>query len=141
MRRVVSDLRPPELEDLGLAAALADLADRVSAAGLRVELGCAGLPELSAAVELAGYRIVQEAVTNAVRHAGASTVRVTVGAHGGELAVCVTDDGRGLPGDAVPGVGSTSMRERAVELGGDLERGPAADGGTVVRARVPLVPR
>jgi signal transduction histidine kinase len=141
VRRVVADLRPPELDDLGLPAALEGMAERISAAGPTVRVACPPLPELSAAAEVAVYRIVQEAVTNAVRHAGARSVRVTVAADGGELAVTVADDGGGLRADAVPGIGTTSMRERAAELGGTLEQVAGRNGGTEVRARLPLVPR
>jgi signal transduction histidine kinase len=66
---------------------------------------------------------------------------VTVAADGGELAVTVADDGSGLRADAVPGIGTTSMRERAAELGGTLEQVAGRNGGTEVRARLPLVPR
>jgi signal transduction histidine kinase len=97
------------------------------------------LPPMPAAVEVAAYRIVQEALTNVVRHAHARTswVRVNMGE---ALRVEVTDDGLGLPALRHIGVGLLSMRERAEELGGTciVERHPA--GGTRVLARLPLVP-
>ena len=94
------------------------------------------LPPLPAAVEVAAYRITTEALTNVVRHAGARhcVIRVAMNAH---LELEVTDDGCGL-GKATPGVGLTSMRERAGELGGSCSVVPAAAGGTVVRAELPL---
>ncbi|MFI7627389.1 sensor histidine kinase [Microbispora rosea] len=141
MRRVVSDLRPAELDDLGLPAAVERVAERISPGGPAVSVRCAPLPALSAAVEVAAYRIVQEAVTNAVRHSGAQRVTVDIAARGGDLAVCVEDDGNGLRPDAVPGVGTESMRERAAELGGTLDRCARAVGGTRVTARLPLEPR
>ncbi|TQS26157.1 sensor histidine kinase [Microbispora sp. KK1-11] len=141
MRRVVSDLRPAELDDLGLPAALDRVAERISPGGPAVSVRCAPLPALSAAVEVAAYRIVQEAVTNAVRHSGARRVTVDVAARDGELTVCVQDDGTGLRPDAVPGVGTESMRERAAELGGAVDTRSRAAGGTQVAARLPLEPR
>ncbi len=138
MRRVVSDLRPAELDDLGLPAALDRVAERISPGGPAVSVRCAPLPPLSAAVEVVAYRIVQEAVTNAVRHSGARRVTVDVGSRDGELTVCVEDDGNGLRPDAVPGVGTESMRERATELGGALDTCPRAAGGLRVTARLPL---
>jgi signal transduction histidine kinase len=138
IRRVVGDLRPPELDDLGLPTALGRLAERTSTAGPRVEVSCAALPRLSAAVEVAVYRIVQEAVTNAVRHSGARRVRVTVGVEAGDLTLAVADDGCGTAEDAPPGVGTASMRDRAAELGGTLRVTAGPTGGTVVHGRVPL---
>jgi two-component system NarL family sensor kinase len=99
------------------------------------------LPPLPAAVEVACYRIVQEAITNVARHAHARTclVRLLVDRGSGVLEVEITDDGVGMPGERVAGVGLSSMRERAEELGGALtvERGP--EGGTRVLARLPLL--
>jgi signal transduction histidine kinase len=99
------------------------------------------LPPLRAAVEVAAYRIATEAVANAVRHAAASSCRVALAVTGDDLLVEITDDGSGVPDDAVPGVGSTSMRERAAELGGSLDLTTAPGAGTTVRARLPLVAR
>jgi signal transduction histidine kinase len=96
------------------------------------------LPPLRAAVEVAAYRIATEAVSNAVRHAGASSCTVSLALSGEDLLVQISDDGRGVPADAVPGVGSTSMRERAAELGGTLDVTSSAGAGTTVRARLPL---
>jgi signal transduction histidine kinase len=151
VRRAVDDLRPPALDELGLVAALRE---HVAAYRLPVAARAAGppddggvtvradeLPELRAAVEVAAYRIATEAVANAVRHAEAATCTVTLGVSGDDLLVEITDDGRGVPGDAVPGVGTTSMRERAAELGGTLDVTTAPGAGTTVRARLPLVAR
>ena len=98
------------------------------------------LPPLPAAVEVACYRIVQEAITNVARHAYAKRcyVRLSVDRGAGVVEVEITDDGVGIPGDRVAGVGLSSMRERAEELGGSLVVGPGPEGGTRVLARLPL---
>jgi signal transduction histidine kinase len=93
------------------------------------------LPPLPAAIEVAAYRIAVEALTNAVRHAGASHVELRMVVNGA-LEIAVTDDGPPTP-QWRPGVGMTSMRERAAELRGTLEAGPHARGGRVL-ARLPL---
>ncbi|MDF2575950.1 MAG: Histidine kinase, partial [Agromyces sp.] len=124
------------LEDLALSAGATAGA---GASGPRVEFTPRHpLPALSAAVEVAAYRIAQEAVANALRHAGASTVRVALEATPAALVVEVEDDGSGMPADLVEGVGSGSMRERAQELGGALHRSDRPGGGTIVRAELPL---
>jgi signal transduction histidine kinase len=95
-------------------------------------------------VEVACYRIAQEALTNVVRHAEASTCTVSLDIdEAGVLCVEVRDDGRGIPdlqenSSVRAGVGLTSMRERASELGGSLVVGPLPEGGTRVRATLPL---
>jgi signal transduction histidine kinase len=98
------------------------------------------LPPLPAAVEVACYRIVQESLTNVARHAHAETcrVRLYVDRDAGMLEVEITDDGMGIPEERVAGVGLSSMRERAEELGGTLEVEPRPEGGTRVLARLPL---
>jgi signal transduction histidine kinase len=150
VRRAVDDLRPPALDELGLVEALRE---HVAAYRLPVPAGAPGtdpggvvvaaepLPPLRAAVEVAAYRIATEAVANAVRHADGSTCRVTLGLSGDDLLVEIADDGRGMPADAVPGVGSASMRERAAELGGTLDVTTSPGAGTTVRARLPLAAR
>lgn len=141
IRRIVHDLRPPALDDLGLVRALEQQAARLNGGGLVVEVS-GDLPrELPPAVEVATYRIVSEALTNARRHSGASRVVVRLRLDNGErmLRAEVRDDGTGIPDDAVGGVGLRSLRERAAELGGTLEIGSGDDGrGTVVRAALPL---
>ncbi|WP_136708903.1 sensor histidine kinase [Agromyces sp. H66] len=143
VRRIVHDLRPAALDELGLVGALEDLALSAGAGagtrGPRVEFAPRHpLPPLSAAVEVAAYRIAQEAVANAMRHAGAGTVRVSLTATPDALVVEVEDDGSGMPAEPVEGVGSGSMRERAQELGGALQRTDRPGGGTIVRAELPL---
>jgi signal transduction histidine kinase len=139
VRRVAHDLRPPTLDAGGLPGALAGEAERLDVAGLpvRLDVDLAGI-ELSAAHEVAALRIAQEALTNVVKHAAAGHVEVTLRADPTALHLTVSDDGRGRR-HAPDGIGSTSMRERAVELGGTLTSGPRSDGtGTTVCARIPL---
>jgi two-component system, NarL family, sensor kinase len=141
VRALVHQLRPPMLDDLGLAGAVAELADRLGTEHTRVVLDELDVPALPAAVEVAAYRIVGEAVGNALRHSGAGTVHVELRQLGGMLALTVTDDGSGIPqrpqAPAEGGLGMTSMRDRAEELGGrlDVSSGP---GGTTVLAHIPL---
>lgn len=141
VRRIVHDLRPAALDELGLLGAVEDLALAAGgpAATTPVEVVPPRdpLPGLSAATEVAAYRIVQEALANALRHADATRVRVRVEADDGVLRVAVEDDGRGVPPDAAEGVGSGSMRDRAAELGGVLRREDRSDGGTIVTAELP----
>ncbi|MFJ6481822.1 sensor histidine kinase [Streptomyces sp. NPDC091682] len=113
---------------------LAELVDRVRASGLRVGYGRSGaVRELPAALEATVYRVVQEALTNVVKHAGASAADVTLVYGPGTLTVTVTDDGRG-PGDASGGHGLIGIRERAAAHGGTAESGPGPDGaGYAVR--------
>ena len=136
VRRLVHDLRPPALDDLGLAAAVRQQADRVrSELDVSVEAdGVAGLP---AAVEVAAYRIVSEALTNVVKHAAATRADVRLEAGPSALTVTVADDGRGIADDVTAGVGLLSLRERAEELGGRCEVACPEGGGTVVRAVLP----
>ncbi|HXP58643.1 MAG TPA: histidine kinase [Streptosporangiaceae bacterium] len=147
IRQLVYGLRPPALDDLGLVGSLreqsARLALRPDGGGVAVSLDApASLPALPAAVEVAAYRIVIEAMTNAVRHSGASRIEVTLALTGGAgLSIEVRDDGTGPPAGWQPGVGVTSMRERAAELGGSCRFGPGPDGGGEVIARLPVPDR
>jgi signal transduction histidine kinase len=137
LRHVVHGLRPPALDELGLAGALAEHARR--AAGPVVHLDVDDLPDdLPAAVEVAIYRIVCEALANAARHAAASRCEVRVTREDGELTVEVRDDGVGLESGAGEGVGLGSIRRRAAELGGTTCLGAVEGGGTRVTVRVPL---
>ena len=139
VRRLVYDLRPPALDELGLVGALREHAQRLSAGDeLRVDVHASDAVDgLPAAVEVAAYRIVLEAITNTVRHAGASSCQVAIGLNGG-LLVEIADDGVGLPSGYRPGVGLSSMRERAEELGGSVDVEGGIEGGTRVRALLPL---
>src|SRR5439155_16561355 len=135
IRRLVYALRPPALDDLGLVSALREGAAQYEHAGLHVTVEAPeSLPPLPAAVEVAAYRIAQEALTNVVRHAGARTcvIRLTLN---GALCLEIRDDGRGVTAARGTGVGLTSMRERAEELGGTCVVEPLPAGGTRVWAR------
>jgi two-component system NarL family sensor kinase len=140
IRRLVYELRPPALDDLGLVGALAQHAASCSTAGgLRVSIDAdPGLPPLSAAVEVAAYRIATEAITNVTRHADARAATVNLTTSKGTLQVDVTDDGRGVSPVHRAGVGLTSMRERAEELGGSCILQPRPSGGSIVSAQLPL---
>lgn len=141
VRRLVHALRPPALDELGLVGAIREQAARYEHGGLRI---CVEAPELAeelpAAVEVAAYRIAQEAITNVARHAAASRceVRLDLDEESHTLTLEVTDDGRGLPEGRRSGVGLYSMRERAAELGGVCVVEAALEAGTRVRAELPL---
>lgn len=138
VRRLVHDLRPPALDDLGLVGALQEQAETASAGGLAVTVEAHGVTVLPAAVEVAAFRIIGEAMTNTVRHAGATKCQITLSVRDERLVLEVVDDGTGIPADAVGGVGLASLRERAAELGGSSEVSCPATGGTTIRATLPL---
>lgn len=146
VRRLVHDLRPPALDELGLVRAIDQLARRLESPDLAITVVDDGLDgaALPAAVEVAAFRIASEAVNNVVRHSGARrcTVRLSLAdalpwgpAHA--VVVEVHDDGRGIPHDVAAGVGMLSLRERAAELGGTVSVECPSGRGTVVRAVLP----
>jgi signal transduction histidine kinase len=102
-----------------------------------VTVMAAPLPPLPAAVEVAAYRIVTEAVANAVRHARPTACNVSLAANDGELHITVADDGQGIAADATAGVGLASMSERASEVGGRLTI-DSSRVGTIVTAVLPI---
>jgi len=141
VRHSVHALRPPALDELGLMGALREAAIQYGPAGLHVSVENTGeLSHLPAAVEVACYRIVQEALANVVRHARANhcSVRIRLDEETGALIVEVEDDGRGIREDDRAGVGMISMRERTEELGGRCVVKPLAGGGTLLRAVLPF---
>ena len=140
VRRLVHDLRPPALDDLGLTGAVRQQAGRVLAPSVTVTVDAdPGVEDLPAAVEVAAYRIASEALANVARHARASRVRIALQREDdGALAVTVTDDGVGIAPGAPAGVGLVSLRERAAELGGRCSVTCPASGGTEVRAVLPV---
>jgi signal transduction histidine kinase len=141
LRGMMTGLRRAEQAPLEPVHGLAEL-ERLAAitqdAGVQVELDWHGTREpLPADIDLSAFRIIQEAVTNVVRHAGTGQCRVSITRQDGELTIEVTDSGRG--GDpSGTGYGIIGMRERAVLLGGDLSAGPRPGGGFRVAARLPL---
>jgi signal transduction histidine kinase len=145
MRRLLEILKTSDGEnDLtpqpGLAG-LDDLLDGMRATGLPVEAVVEGVPRpLPPGVDLSAYRIVQEALTNALKHAGEASARVLVRYEADALEVEIVDDGRGMPGDGSPagGQGLIGMRERVQLFGGTLDAGPKPGGGFLVRARLPV---
>lgn len=144
VRRVIDDLRPARLDDLGLVAAVRRHADTV-ASTLPVQVDAYDLPPLPPEVEAAAFRITQEALTNAARHSGARQAQVTLAVEGQRLVVAVADDGHGLDAATAPvpvprrgGVGLGSMRYRAERLGGRFEV-TSDRSGTRVEAALPLV--
>jgi signal transduction histidine kinase len=141
VRRLVDGLRPAALEGRDLATAVRAFLDGLRDLGrLEIELEIPGpLPDLAADLDAAAYRIVAEAVTNVVRHSGARRCRVRLEEAGGELLVLVEDDGHGLPAQPRAGIGLTSMRARAAELGGTWTARPRDGGGTAIEVGLPLV--
>ncbi|MGH2875107.1 MAG: GAF domain-containing protein [Solirubrobacteraceae bacterium] len=144
LRALISDLRPSLLDDLGLQPALEALIDRRRAAGLQItsELYLPGAQRegarLAPELETAIYRVVQESLTNVVKHAQAATVRVAVKQAGNQLTIEVHDDGVGFDDTAqTAGFGLAGMRER-VYLAGGMLRIEAGEQGTLVSARLPI---
>jgi signal transduction histidine kinase len=135
VRRLVHDLRPPALDDRGLVGAIRQLAE---AQPLPIAVDASDLGALSAAVEVAAYRIVAESLTNVVRHARAGSARVRLTCTTVDLVIEVADDGVGIAENVQAGVGLLSVRERAAELGGRTDISCPPWGGTVVRAVLPL---
>jgi signal transduction histidine kinase len=122
-------------------ADLDDLVARTAESGIRVELKVSGeRAETSTPLELAVYRIVQEALTNVIKHADATRARVALDYGGDEIGIVVVDDGRGAPGSAAtnPGHGLVGMHERVAAYGGRFHAGPLPGGGYRVSARIPL---
>jgi len=138
-REVASRLRPEALDDLGLVSALSALAKRLSRqTGLHIELELHDeLPSLAAEDEIVVYRVAQEALTNVLRHAEATRVKVCLEPREGTVRLRVVDDGVGLDGSP-PGGGLRGMRERAVLIGADLAIEPATGGGLAVTLDVPV---
>ncbi|MFC0213973.1 sensor histidine kinase [Paenibacillus chartarius] len=139
IRRLVYALRPPALDEFGLAFALQELVLQIGDGRVKMELeGVERGLRLPAAVEVAVYRIVQEALTNVVRHAGAAQCVVRLVAMNGQLRLTIRDDGAGLPEKLKPGIGIRSMKERAEELGGSCALASEAGRGTTISVELPI---
>jgi two-component system, NarL family, sensor histidine kinase UhpB len=147
MRDLAHDLRPPQLDELGLEASLRWYVERETArAGLQLELDLQALASAPApAVATTAFRVIQEALTNVIRHARARRVRIALGPIDGHLELSVADDGAGFDvadarKRAVRGgsQGLLGMQERVELAGGDLHLDSAPGRGTIVEARLPL---
>ncbi len=141
IRRLVYALRPPVLDEFGLISAIRDHAiPAQQSSDVRIAFTAPEyLPPLSAAIEVAAFRIIEEALTNVVRHARAQQCQISMElAESGDLLITITDDGKGLPDHYQAGVGIRSMRERAEELEGTFAIHTPPTGGTQVRVCLPL---
>jgi signal transduction histidine kinase len=146
MRRLVGLLRQqgamPEFAPQPSMRAVDLLVGTVREAGLPVELAVEGEPqELAPGVDLSAYRVIQEALTNALKYAGPASAWVTVRWKQGELELEIANDGRSEPGGDGAGHGLAGLRERVALVGGSLESGPRTGGGFVVKATLPIVER
>lgn len=141
VRRIVYALGDPALDELSLADAVRVRADRLQTHGPRspaFEVDASDIGPLPSDVEVATFRIVSEAMANVVRHARATTCRVSLRADEACLDIKVLDDGRGIGESSPPGVGITSMRDRAEALGGTFRLDAAPGGGTLLAVNLPL---
>ncbi len=137
IRRLVYDLRPPMLDDLGLVAAIKHI--KLPGAALQLEVTAPEpMPALPAATEVAVYRIASEAIHNVVKHAQATCCMVEIDVEAKTLVLNVSDDGRSPTGRHTSGIGLQSMQERAAELGGAFSIHAEGNGGTRVEVRLPL---
>lgn len=144
LRRTVATLRTPLEDDLPLGPALTRLAQSFQeGTGLTVKLSISpGLPPLPESHRLALYRAGQESLTNAQRHAEAKHIQLDLSLNGEAIVLTATDDGQGLPADLNgSGFGLKGLRERAAQLGGDLQLGPGPNGGAQVRLSLPMTTR
>jgi signal transduction histidine kinase len=143
LRALIAELRPPALDQLGLAPALASLAQRTGAVNdleVRADVELPDDRRLTPELETTVYRVVQESLTNVVKHARASCIDIAVRWAVDAVDVSVADDGIGFDAEAVggKGFGLAGMRERVELAGGELTVAPGADAGTVIRAQLPL---
>jgi PAS domain S-box-containing protein len=143
VRLISRNLRPSELDDLGLPAALRSLAHEFrSRYAIPVRCRCGVSDRLPSEVEMALYRIAQEALTNVVKHAGASRAELTVSCCNGHASLSVRDNGNGPPSPSSPrhagGWGLKNMRERAGLLGGSFSMTPAPGKGTMISVAIPV---
>lgn len=147
-RRIARGLSPTVLRDFGLGEAIGRVCEDLAAAsGIEIERHLElGNARLESAVEIAAYRLVQEAITNAAKHSAAAKVRVNVELSDGGLSVTIADDGRGLPpepsasADSSVSLGLAGMRERVVLLGGEFSIASTPAAGTTLRATIPVHP-
>jgi two-component system, NarL family, sensor kinase len=136
LRRIIDGLRPPALDEVGLVAAIRDRLFPLSNGGPHLDVDAPPLPALPPEVEVACYHVAVEAVHNAVRHAGAGQVTVTLATLDGRLELAVADDGHGIQAATSHGQGLATMRQRVEEIGGRFHMETGA-GGTTVSATLP----
>ncbi len=136
IRQLVYDLRPPMLDELGLIKALNHMP--LAEAPLQLDVIAPDpMPTLSAATEVAVYRIATEAIHNVVKHAQATTCTISFAIEAETLILTIVDDGQGISAGNFTGIGIQSMRERAAELGGTFALQPAEPLGTCIEVRLP----
>jgi signal transduction histidine kinase len=143
VRRVIHEMRPTVLDDLGLEAAIKWLVKKYEPSGLAVTVEVRGLERrLPGHIEIIVFRVVQEACTNTVKHAQATKLHVRVAREGDHVAVEISDDGRGIPAgksNRPTGIGLAGLKERVALAGGQVTIGPGAGGaGTRVYAELPV---
>ncbi len=139
IRRLVYNLRPPALDELGLVSALREQATHYQLEGLEAVFDLpASLPPLPAAVEVAVYRIAQEALTNVARHAQAQHCLLWLALDTEAVHMHIADDGQGIPAGHRIGAGLHTMHERASELGGSCTITQGSFGGTTIQVELPL---
>jgi signal transduction histidine kinase len=140
IRRLVYALRPPILDEFGLVTAIREhVAPYTGPNGLQITFDVTEpMPPLPAAVEVAAYRIALESFTNIINHAQANTCHIMIKAESNSLLLTISDNGRGISPNNRAGVGLTSMRERAAELGGEFVVENNSTSGTLVKARLPI---
>ena len=137
VRRLIYGLRPPALDELGLVESLRGIASRETSVPITVTVEASeALPPLPAAVEVAAYRIVQEALTNVARHARAESCTLKISVQPDVVLLDIADDGQGIA-QGSPGVGLRTMQERAAELGGSCTITSHSGAGTTVTVRLP----
>lgn len=139
IRHLVYELRPPMLDELGLAYAIRNF--KLGDAPLKLEVTAPEpMPSLSAAVEVAVYRIASEAIHNVIKHANATLCLVNIDIQRERLTLIISDDGTYLPENHTTGIGMLSMEERAAELGGTFSIQPGTLGGASILVHLPLEP-
>ncbi|WP_186328894.1 sensor histidine kinase [Bacillus sp. X1(2014)] len=139
IRQLVYNLRPPALDELGFIFAMDELSRQYEDSSVKVFIEADNIDfQLHAAIEVAAYRITQEAITNVVKHSKGSICKITLKTDDTHLIILIEDNGIGLPENRKRGIGLHSMRERAEEVGGEFLIQNKPDTGTTVKARLPL---
>ncbi|MBT2727213.1 sensor histidine kinase [Bacillus sp. ISL-75] len=139
IRQLVYNLRPPALDELGFIFAMDELSRQFEDSKVKVSIEAGNIDfQLHAAIEVAAYRIAQEAITNAVKHSKGSICKIILETDDTHLTIFIEDDGIGLPENRKSGIGLHSMRERAEEVGGEFFIKKVDDIGTTVKVRLPL---